>query len=84
MVGALTLYQESVWIPFLIVGYGFGASFVARRRNEWSSPDEMIARLALKQQVVLTELRQSDSGGIEQLFFSLTATSADHPQEAAA
>jgi ABC-2 type transport system ATP-binding protein len=45
---------------------------------------EMIARVALEQQVVLTELRQSDSGGLEQLFFSLTATSADHPQEAAA
>jgi ABC-2 type transport system ATP-binding protein len=45
---------------------------------------ELIARVALEQQVVLTELRQSDSGGLEQLFFSLTATSADHPQEAAA
>jgi ABC-2 type transport system ATP-binding protein len=45
---------------------------------------EMIARVALEQQVVLTELRQSDSAGLEQLFFSLTATSAGHPQEAAA
>jgi ABC-2 type transport system ATP-binding protein len=45
---------------------------------------EMIARAAVDQQVPLTELRQSDSGGLEQLFFSLTATTADHSQEAAA
>jgi ABC-2 type transport system ATP-binding protein len=45
---------------------------------------EMVARAALEQQVLLTELRQSDSGGLEQLFFSLTATNADHSQEAAA
>jgi ABC-2 type transport system ATP-binding protein len=45
---------------------------------------EMIARVALEQQVLLTELRHSDSGGLEQLFFSLTATMADHSQEAAA
>jgi ABC-2 type transport system ATP-binding protein len=45
---------------------------------------EMIARVALEQQVLLTELRPADSGGLEQLFFSLTATSPDHSQEAAA
>jgi ABC-2 type transport system ATP-binding protein len=45
---------------------------------------EMIARVALEARVLLTELRQSDSGGLEQLFFSLTATTADHSQEAAA
>lgn len=45
---------------------------------------EMIARVALEHQVLLTELRQSDSGGLEQLFFSLTATTTAHPQEAAA
>src|SRR6266566_6351560 len=45
---------------------------------------EMIARAAVDQQVPLTELRQSDSGGLEQLFFSLTAATADHSQEAAA
>lgn len=45
---------------------------------------EMIARVALEHQVLLTELRQSDSGGLEHLFFSLTATQADHSQEAAA
>jgi ABC-2 type transport system ATP-binding protein len=45
---------------------------------------EMVARAALEQRVLLTELRPSDSGGLEQLFFSLTATKADHPQEAAA
>jgi ABC-2 type transport system ATP-binding protein len=45
---------------------------------------EMVARAALEQQVPLTELRPSDSGGLEQLFFSLTATQADHVQEAAA
>jgi ABC-2 type transport system ATP-binding protein len=45
---------------------------------------ELIARIALERQVLLTELRESDSGGLEQLFFSLTATKADHPAEAAA
>jgi ABC-2 type transport system ATP-binding protein len=45
---------------------------------------KMVARVALEQQVLLTELRQSDSGGLEQLFFSLTATNAARPQEAAA
>jgi ABC-2 type transport system ATP-binding protein len=45
---------------------------------------EMVARVALEQQVLLTELRPSDSGGLEQLFFSLTASTADHSQEAAA
>jgi ABC-2 type transport system ATP-binding protein len=45
---------------------------------------EIVARVALEQHVLLTELRPSDSGGLEQLFFSLTAAQADHPQEAAA
>jgi ABC-2 type transport system ATP-binding protein len=43
---------------------------------------EIVARAAREQQVLLTELRQSDSGGLEQLFFSLTAATADNPQEA--
>jgi ABC-2 type transport system ATP-binding protein len=45
---------------------------------------ELVARVALEQQVLLTELRQSDSGGLEQLFFSLTAAKPAQPQEAAA
>jgi ABC-2 type transport system ATP-binding protein len=45
---------------------------------------EMVARVALEQQVLLTELRQSDSGGLERLFFSLTAAKTAQPQEAAA
>jgi ABC-2 type transport system ATP-binding protein len=45
---------------------------------------ELIARVALEQQVPLTELRQADSGDLEQLFFSLTATKPDHAPEAAA
>jgi ABC-2 type transport system ATP-binding protein len=45
---------------------------------------EMVARIAFEQRVLLTELRQSDSGGLEQLFFSLTAANAAHTQEAAA
>jgi ABC-2 type transport system ATP-binding protein len=45
---------------------------------------EMVARVALEQRIVLTELRQSDSGGLEQLFFSLTAAKPAHLQEAAA
>lgn len=45
---------------------------------------EMVARVALEQQVLLTELRPADSGDLEQLFFSLTATAADRFQEAAA
>ena len=45
---------------------------------------EIVARVALEQQVLLTELRPSDSGGLEQLFFSLTAAKTAQPQEAAA
>jgi ABC-2 type transport system ATP-binding protein len=45
---------------------------------------EMVARAALEQQVLLTELRPSDSGGLEQLFFSLTAAKSAQSQEAAA
>jgi len=45
---------------------------------------ELIARVASEQHVLLTELRQSDSGGLEQLFFSLTAAKTAHSQEAAA
>jgi ABC-2 type transport system ATP-binding protein len=45
---------------------------------------EMVARAALEQQVLLTELRPSDSGGLEQLFFSLTAANPAQSQEAAA
>jgi ABC-2 type transport system ATP-binding protein len=45
---------------------------------------EMVARVALEQQVLLTELRPSDTGGLEQLFFSLTAAKTAHQQEAAA
>jgi ABC-2 type transport system ATP-binding protein len=43
-----------------------------------------VARVALDQHVLLTELRPSDSGGLEQLFFSLTGTPAHDFQEAAA
>jgi ABC-2 type transport system ATP-binding protein len=45
---------------------------------------EMVARAASDQQVLLTELRQSDSRGLEQLFFSLTAAQPAQSQEAAA
>jgi ABC-2 type transport system ATP-binding protein len=45
---------------------------------------ELVARVALEHQVVLTELRQSDSGGLEQLFFSLTAAKPALTQETAA
>jgi ABC-2 type transport system ATP-binding protein len=45
---------------------------------------ELVARAALEHQVLLTELRPSDSGGLEQLFFSLTAAKTGQPQEAAA
>lgn len=45
---------------------------------------EMVARAAHEHQVLLTELRPSDSGGLEQLFFSLTAAHAAPTQEAAA
>jgi ABC-2 type transport system ATP-binding protein len=45
---------------------------------------ELVARAALEHHVLLTELRQSDSGGLEQLFFSLTAAKTAQPQEAAA
>jgi ABC-2 type transport system ATP-binding protein len=45
---------------------------------------ETVARVAFNERVMLTELRASDSSGLEQLFFSLTATNANHSQEAAA
>jgi ABC-2 type transport system ATP-binding protein len=47
------------------------------------TPD-LVARVALEHRVLLTELRQSDSSGLEQLFFSLTATKTTDLQEAAA
>ncbi len=45
---------------------------------------EVVAGVARDHQVLLTELRQSEPNGLEQLFFSLTAADAAPPQEAAA
>ncbi len=45
---------------------------------------EMVARVALDHHVLVTELRPSDSGGLEKLFFSLTANRTGSTQEAAA
>ncbi len=45
---------------------------------------ETVARVAFEKRVLLTELRASDSTGLEQLFFALTTTQAHHSQEAAA
>jgi ABC-2 type transport system ATP-binding protein len=45
---------------------------------------EVLAGVARDHQVLLTELRQSETNGLEQLFFSLTAAKAAPPQEAAA
>jgi ABC-2 type transport system ATP-binding protein len=45
---------------------------------------EVLAALARDHQVLLTELRHSDTNGLEQLFFSLTAADAPPPQEVAA
>ena len=45
---------------------------------------EVVAGVARDHQVLLTELRQSETNGLEQLFFSLTAAKAAPPQEAAA
>jgi ABC-2 type transport system ATP-binding protein len=45
---------------------------------------EVLARAARDHQVLLTELRQSETDGLEQLFFSLTAADAAPSQEAAA
>jgi ABC-2 type transport system ATP-binding protein len=45
---------------------------------------ETVARIAFDNQVLLTELRHSDSDGLEHLFFSLTAADAAPSQEAAA
>lgn len=45
---------------------------------------EVLARVARDHRVLLTELRQSETNGLEQLFFSLTASSAAPPQEATA
>lgn len=45
---------------------------------------EVLAGIARDHQVLLTELRQSEANGLEQLFFSLTGAKAAPPQEAAA
>ena len=45
---------------------------------------EVLEEVARDHQVLLTELRQSETNGLEQLFFSLTAANAAPPQEAAA
>ena len=45
---------------------------------------EVVAGVARDHQVLLTELRPSETTGLEQLFFSLTAAKAAPPQEAAA
>ena len=45
---------------------------------------EVLASVARDHQVLLTELRPSETNGLEQLFFSLTAAKAAPPQEAAA
>ena len=45
---------------------------------------ELVARVALERRILLTELRPSDSAGLEQLFFTLTAAKPAHLQEAAA
>ncbi len=44
---------------------------------------EVLAGVARDHQVLLTELRQSETNGLEQLFFSLTAAKASPAQEAA-
>ncbi len=43
-----------------------------------------VAQVALDARIALTELRPSDRGGLEQLFFTLTATPTHDAQEAAA
>ena len=67
------------------IGYALGPdqTFTVDVRDGRVTP-EMVARVALEKQVLLTELRPSDSGGLEQLFFSLTVTMADHSRETAA
>ena len=45
---------------------------------------ELVAGVARDHQVLLTELRRSETDGLEQLFFSLTAAKAATAQEAAA
>ena len=45
---------------------------------------EVVAGVARDHQVLLTELRQSETNGLEQLFFSLTAAKAAPAQEVAA
>ena len=45
---------------------------------------EVLASVARDHHVLLTELRQSETNGLEQLFFSLTAAKAAPAQEAAA
>ena len=45
---------------------------------------EVLASVASDHQVLITELRQSETNGLEQLFFSLTASKADPAEEVAA
>ena len=44
---------------------------------------ELLAGVARDHQILVTELRRSDTNGLEQLFFSLTAANAAAPQEVA-
>ena len=44
---------------------------------------EAIGRAAAGAGVILLELRAAESGGLEQLFLSLTADTANHPAPAA-
>ena len=67
------------------IGYGPGPdhTFTVDLLGGRVTPD-MVARAALDHHVLLTELRPSDSDGLEQLFFSLTSTTSAPAQEAAA
>ncbi|MEZ5256799.1 MAG: hypothetical protein R2705_07880 [Ilumatobacteraceae bacterium] len=45
---------------------------------------EVLAGVARDHQVLISELRPSETSGLEQLFFTLTATTTTSPQETAA
>ena len=61
---------------------GPGDAFTVDVADGWVTP-EVLAGVARDHHVLLTELRQSETNGLEQLFFSLTAAGASSREVAA-
>lgn len=61
---------------------GITASSTADGTTHADADTEAIGRAAASAGVVLLELRAAESGGLEQLFLTLTAETANHPAPA--